>query len=95
MTEEELQNLIGSNAKAIAALTSLVSDTSRRVDTVAETVNASIRQMVDMQRQLIDMQRQTSNIEYEIRDLRADTRELQLENNRILRFLEQRGNDAK
>lgn len=85
MTEEELQNLIGSNAKAIAALASLVSDTNKRVDTVADTVNTLARQMIEMNRQI-------SSIEHEIRDLRADTRELQIENNRILRFLEQRGN---
>lgn len=84
MTDEELQNLIVSNAKAIAALTSLVSDTNRRVDTVADTVNTLARQMIEMHRQIND-------IEHEIRDLRADTKELQIENNRILRFLEQRG----
>ncbi len=74
MPDEEIKQLIASNAKAIAALTNLANEILPRVDEMQRQVN-------QMQRQLIDMGRRTDNNS-------ADIRELAIENQRILKYLE-------
>jgi hypothetical protein len=74
MSEEELKQLIASNAKAISALTNLA--------------NQFIPRMDEMQRQINNMQRDSLDTKRHIDDNTADIRELMLENQRILRYLE-------
>ncbi len=74
MSQEELKQLIASNAKAIAALTSLANEIIPRID--------------EMQRQINNMQRDSINTKRHIDDNTADIRELMLENQRILTYLE-------
>ncbi|PSF35677.1 hypothetical protein C7H19_15680 [Aphanothece hegewaldii CCALA 016] len=74
MSEEEIRNLVASNAKAIAALTQLANEILPRVDEMQ-------RQIESMQRQHLDALRRTN-------DHSADIRELTIENQRILRYLE-------
>ena len=74
MSEDELQQLIASNAKAISALTNLANEFIPRID--------------EMQRQLNNMQRDSVDTKRHIDDNTADIRELMLENQRILRYLE-------
>ena len=69
MSQEELKQLIASNAKAIAALTSLANEIIPRID--------------EMQRQINNMQRDSINTKRHIDDNTADIRELMLENQRI------------
>jgi predicted metal-dependent hydrolase len=74
MLDEELKQLINSNAKAIAALTNLANEILPRVDEMQRQIN-------QMQRQSIDVGRRTDSNS-------ADIRELALENQRILKYLE-------
>ena len=74
MSEDELKQLIASNAKAISALTNLANEFIPRMD--------------EMQRQLNNMQRDSVDTKRHIDDNTADIRELMLENQRILRYLE-------
>ena len=74
MSEDELKQLITSNAKAISALTNLANEFIPRMD--------------EMQRQLNNMQRDSVDTKRHIDDNTADIRELMLENQRILRYLE-------
>jgi hypothetical protein len=74
MSEDELKQLIASNAKAISALTNLANEFIPRMD--------------EMQRQINNMQRDSIDTKRHIDDNTADIRELMLENQRILRYLE-------
>ncbi|NEP59085.1 MAG: hemagglutinin [Symploca sp. SIO2G7] len=74
MSEEQLRQLITSNAKAISALTNLANEVIPRMD--------------EMQRQINNMQRDSIETKRYIDDTTADIRELMLENQRILRYLE-------
>lgn len=74
MSEEELRQLIASNAKAISALTNLANEIIPRID--------------EMQRQIKNMQRDSVETKRHIDDNTADIRELMLENQRILNYLE-------
>lgn len=74
MSEDELKQLIASNAKAISALTNLANEFIPRMD--------------EMQRQINNMQRDSVDTKRHIDDNTADLRELMLENQRILRYLE-------
>ncbi|NEO76302.1 DUF5798 family protein [Moorena sp. SIO4G3] len=74
MSEEQLRQLITSNAKAISALTNLANEVIPRID--------------EMQRQINNMQRDSVETKRHIDDTTADIRELMLENQRILRYLE-------
>lgn len=74
MSQEEIEKLIASNAKAISALTNLANEIIPRID--------------EMQRQINNMQRDSINTKRHIDDSTADIRELMLENQRILTYLE-------
>jgi hypothetical protein len=74
MSEDELKQLIASNAKAISALTNLANGIFPRID--------------EMQRQINNMQRESVDSKRHIDDNTADIRELMLENQRILKYLE-------
>ena len=74
MSEDELKQLIASNAKAISALTNLANEFIPRMD--------------EMQRQINNMQRDSIDTKRHIDDNTADIRELMLENQRILHYLE-------
>ena len=74
MSENELQKLIVSNAKAVSALTNLANEFIPRMD--------------EMQRQINNMQRDFVDRKRHIDDNTADIKELMLENQRILRYLE-------
>ena len=74
MSEDELKQLIASNAKAISALTNLANEFIPRMD--------------EMQRQINNMQRDSIDTKRHIDDNTADIRELMIENQRILRYLE-------
>lgn len=74
MSEDELKQLIASNAKAIYALTNLA--------------NKFIPRMDEMQCQINNMQRYSVDTKRHIDDNTTDIRELMLENQRILRYLE-------
>jgi len=78
MTDEEIKQLIASNAKAIEALTNaLAKERQERI-----TDKTQFQQTItDMQRQFIDTGRRTDSNS-------ADIRELIIENQRILRYLE-------
>ncbi len=74
MSQEEIKQLIASNAKAISALTNLANEIIPRID--------------EMQRQINNMQRDSVGVKRHIDDNTADIRELMLENQRILTYLE-------
>lgn len=78
MSDEELKQLISSNAKAIEALTNVLSQ-EREEKHKERTL--FYQALADMQRQFIDLGRRIDNNS-------ADIRELTLENQRILRYLE-------
>ncbi len=78
MSDEELKQLIGSNAKAIQALTNVLSQ--EREERNRER-SQFYQALADMQRQFIDLGRRIDNNS-------ADIRELAVENQRILRYLE-------
>lgn len=83
MELSQLQQIVESNARAIAALTDNVSKVSVSLDTLS-------RQMIDFQRSINRVERRMDDTLDEIRDIRADIRELQMENNRILNYLERK-----
>ena len=78
MSDEELKQLIGSNAKAVQALTNVLSQ--EREERNRERTQL-YQALADMQRQFIDLGRRIDNNS-------ADIRELAVENQRILRYLE-------
>ena len=78
MSDEELKQLISSNAKAIEALTNVLSQ--EREERHKERTQF-YQALADMQRQFIDLGRRIDNNS-------ADIRELTIENQRILRYLE-------
>lgn len=106
MTDDELKQLIGFNAKAIKALTSSFNDFKAQAeldrkqwqgertafyDTLTQMQRQFLdlgRQFLDLQRQNQDIQRQNQDIQRRIEDKNADIRELVIENQRILRYLE-------
>lgn len=99
MTDDELKQLIGSNAKAIEALTNSFNEFKAQAEKDREQWKEERQEwrnereewrnertgfyetMIQMQRQMIDTQRR-------IDDHNADIRELTIENQRILRYLE-------
>jgi chromosome segregation ATPase len=92
MTDDEIKQLIGSNAKAIEALTNSFNEFKSQAEKDREQWKEEREEwrnertgfyetMIQMQRQMIDTQRR-------IDDHNADIRELTIENQRILRYLE-------
>lgn len=92
MTDDEIKQLVASNAKAIQALTSSIADLKQEWQEDRQQWEQERSEwkkersqfygsMTEMQRQFIDQQRR-------IDDNSADIRELILENKRILSYLE-------
>ena len=78
MSDQELKQLIASNAKAIQALTNSI---AQEKEERQKERNQFYQGLADMQRQFIDLGRRIDNNS-------ADIRELAVENQRILRYLE-------
>lgn len=96
MSDEDLKQLIASNAKAIEALTNSLSEERQERQKTWDKLQQNLSQereerqkeriqfyqmIADMQRQFIDLGRRIDNNS-------ADIRELAIENQRILRYLE-------
>ena len=79
--EDELKQLITSNAKAISVLTNLANEIIPRIDAILPRID-------EMQGQINNMPRESVDNKRHIDDNTADIRELMLENQRILKYLE-------
>lgn len=88
MSDEELRQLIASNAKAIQALTEEKWALSAENQELRRTFIDMLTRIDEMQRHVVNMQRQMIDTQRPVDDNTADIRELAFENQRILKYLE-------
>ena len=89
MSDEDLKQLIASNAKAIEALTNSFSEERKEREKAWHKLQENLsKERIQFYQIIADMQRQFIDLGRRIDNNSADIRELVIENQRILRYLE-------